>query len=220
MDEALLKTTPLFSGLTDAELEKALAYFGASVRAYGRGEPLNRLHAPLPCFGLVLEGAVQVTMTDMDGAPLIFAMVEKGGLFGESLCYLEADAPVRIIAVTACRVLWLRAEPVRALQCQTPLEKTLVRRFTALLARNTLSMNDRIQVLSRGTVREKLNALLAQYREKAGTQFTLPFTRTDLAAYLGVDRTALWRELSRMRGEGLLDYDRNTFHLKRTQDFE
>lgn len=213
MDEALLMKTPLFSGLAGDELEKALAFFAARERAYNRGEALNRLHAPLPCFGLVLAGTVQVTMANVDGSPLLFAAVEKGGLFGESLCYLGADAPVSIFAVTPCRVLWLRADAVRALQCETPLEKTLVGRFIALLARNTLTLNDRIQVLSRATIREKLLALLAQYREKAGPVFEMPFSRGDLAVYLGVNRSALCRELARMRGEGLLDYDKRTFRL-------
>lgn len=219
MDNALLRTTPLFAGLTDDALEKALAFFGASSRGYDRGEALNRLHAPLPCFGLVLAGTVQVTMENMDGTPLLFAVVERGGIFGESLCYLETDAPVRIVAVTACRVLWLRADAVRDLQCKTALEKTLAQRFTALLARNTLTLNDRIQVLSRNTIREKLMALLAQYREKAGPVFALPFTRNDLAVYLGVNRSALSRELANMRREGLLDYDRRTFRLSPKQDF-
>jgi CRP-like cAMP-binding protein len=43
--------------------------------------------------------------------------------------------------------------------------------------------------------------------------FTVPFNRDDMAAFIGTNRSALSRELSRMKDEGLLDYYKNTFRL-------
>ena len=89
----------------------------------------------------------------------------------------------------------------------------LRRRFTAMLAQRTLAMNDRIQILSRHGLRARLITFFSQYARRWGRQFTVPFDRASLAAYLGVDRSALSRELSRMQADGLLRLHKNQFTL-------
>ena len=44
-------------------------------------------------------------------------------------------------------------------------------------------------------------------------QVRTPYTRAGLAAYLGCDRSALCRELSRMRRDGILQIDGRVFRL-------
>ena len=41
--------------------------------------------------------------------------------------------------------------------------------------------------------------------------FEIPYSRKDMADFLGVDRSALSRELSRLREEGIIDFDKSTF---------
>ena len=51
----------------------------------------------------------------------------------------------------------------------------------------------------------------------AGTgsdQFEIPFNRQQLADYLCVDRSAMSNELCKMRDEGMLTFDKSSFHLK------
>lgn len=44
--------------------------------------------------------------------------------------------------------------------------------------------------------------------------FDIPFNRQQLANYLNLDRSALSKELGKMRDEGLLEFYKNTFKLK------
>lgn len=207
----------LFSGLTEGELSDALHFFDAREKKYARGELLKSAVDPLPAFGLVLSGAVTVAMEDIDGREMLLSHVAPGSTFGESLCYLRESAPITIAALSDARVLWLRADRLRE-RAETPLEQILQARFTAMLARRTLKMNDRIQILSRGSIRQKLNAFFTECARDAGSPaFAVPFDRAGMAAYLGVDRSALSRELSRMRGEGLLTFSKNQFALHTQQ---
>ena len=207
----------LFSGLREGELSDALHFFDAREKKYARGELLKSAVDPLPAFGLVLSGAVTVAMEDIDGREMLLSHVAPGSTFGESLCYLRETAPITIAALSDARVLWLRADRLRE-RAETPLEQTLQARFTAMLARRTLKMNDRIQILSRGSIRQKLNAFFTEYARDAGSPaFAVPFDRAGMAAYLGVDRSALSRELSRMRDEGLLTFSKNQFALHTQQ---
>lgn len=212
--QAVLNKNPLFSGLDKDGLEFALSFFNAHTRHHKAGEFLQHAGAPVARFGLLLSGSVQVFMDDLEGSRLIMATVTPGDTFAESLCFLESpEAPVYIQAVQDSQLLWMDTLRLRqGAKCQR--EQDLVNRFTGLLARRALSMNDRIQILSKPTLRQKISTLFAEQVRHTGSRvFTLPFDREGMAAYLGADRSALSRELSRMKKEGLIDYYRSTFRL-------
>lgn len=204
---------PLFAGLNENDLSAALRFFDAQERAYPRGSLLKAASDPLPAFGLVLDGQVRVSMTDIDGREMLLSQVGDGQTFGEALCYLQSGAPLMIAAAADTRVLWLRCDALRQ-PARSALSEQLQQRFTAMLARRTLQMNDRIQILSRSGIREKLLAFFTECARDAGSSaFDIPFDRAGMAAYLGVDRSALSRELSHLQRQGVLRYRKNHFEL-------
>lgn len=217
MDDSILQKCILFAGLSPEETAYALDFFSASEKKYQKGEILNVISAPLARFGLVLAGTIQVYMHDLDGNNMILANVEAGGTFGESLCFLRRDAPISICSVTDSAVLWMNTDRIRHPAADFgERELLLANRFTAMLADRTLSMNDRIQILCRASIREKLMTFFSQYISRTGkTAFTIPFDRDNMAAYLGVNRSALSRELSKMQAEGILSFRKNHFTIQR-----
>lgn len=213
----MLTRCALFADLSEDRLQEALRLFEAQEKSYPRGSILKSAVDPLSAFGLVLEGNIAVSMEDIDGREMLLAHVSPGQTFGEALCYLQEDAPLIISAPTDARVLWLRCGVLRE-RVEDELRRLLQSRFTAMLARRTLRMNDRIQILSRGSIRQKLIAFFTECARDAGSaHFTVPFDRAGMAAYLGVDRSALSRELSHMKAEGLLTYSKNQFTLHMQQ---
>lgn len=210
-----LSLSPLFAGLTPEERLYALDFFHARERRYARGDALHRPGDVFPAFGFVLSGTVHVLSYDYNGAPMIMATVTSGETFGESLCYLRQPAWVHVRAAEDAAVLWLDPARLHAdAPYVSPLDARLAERFTAMLAERTLRMNDRIQILSKVGLREKLVTYLSQCaRRAASDSFSIPHSREELAVYLGVNRSALSRELSRMRAEGMIDYERNRFRV-------
>ncbi len=213
-DRAALSRCPLFSSLSKTETDAALRFFSAELRHYRKGETLCPVGERLPGFGLVLSGIVQVFCDDLAGERVIMASVPSGSTFGESLCYLGVeDSPVWIISSLECDVLWLRCDMLRSVG-DDPLERKIYRRFVAMLAERALSMNDRIQILSKLTIREKLLTYFSQCARAAGSRtFTVPLDRESLAAYLGVNRSALSRELSAMQRDGMIEFYKNSFKI-------
>lgn len=211
MNNEIIRNCILFRDLSGDELSYATEFFGARKRDYRKGELLNHLGEPLPFFGLVLSGSIRVSMYDIDGNSILMATAGPGSTFGESLCFLKREANVQIECLADSQILRMNTDRVN--HGATQLDQELSHRFTAMLAGRTLSMNDRIQVLSRTTIREKLITLFSQYSDGSG-KVTLPMDRAHMAAYLGVNRTALSRELSRMQEEGLIQYNKNQFQLR------
>lgn len=211
MNKNTIKQCTLFKGLSENELERALEFFSAVSKKYKKGDFLHRVGKSLRRFGLVLSGTVQVYMDEFDGQSMIMATVSEGATFGEAIAFLGEDAPIYICAVTDAEVLWL--DPAR-IKNATPEYRELVNRFIASFARRSLNMNDRIQLLSRITLREKLKTFFSQEAARCGSDsFIIPFDRADMAAYLGCDRSALSRELGNMRREGLIDFRKNKFTI-------
>ncbi|MEF9896491.1 MAG: Crp/Fnr family transcriptional regulator [Clostridia bacterium] len=211
---------PLFCGLSDAEVEKAFAFFGARRATYRRGAFLIHPGDALRFFGLVLSGSIEVMMDDMDGHHMIMATASAGDTFGESMCYLAVDSsPVYICAVCDAQVLWMGVDGIKTASGDDPFARKMTDRFIRMLAERTLSMNDRIQTLSKSTLRGKLTTLFSQFLARAhGDTFLVPFDRSSMAAYLGTNRCALSRELSNMRAEGLIEFEKNRFTVRRDAD--
>ena len=135
--------------------------------------------------------------------------------FGESLCYLAREAShLYILTATGAEVLWMDAAVFLAEGQADPFVYLLFSRFTAMLAARTLEMNERIQILSKLTLREKLLTFFAGWERRAGQKtFQIPFDRASLAVYLGTNRAALSRELARMQQEGLIEFYRSSFKI-------
>jgi CRP-like cAMP-binding protein len=201
--------------MTDIECMEAVSRLGGHGEIFQKGNIIRAFGEPLPYFGLVLRGVVQVFMDDINGDRIIMANVTAGGTFGESLSFLRVEEiPVSIYAAEDCEVLWLSCNGLENIPCDDQMGQLLLKRFVAMMAHRTLDMNDRIQVLSKLTLREKLLTLFSQYANKSGARtFSIPLNREQLAAYLGVNRSALSRELCRLRDEGLLEFYKNTFKI-------
>jgi len=204
----ILRQTTLFMGLSNGEIESELKRFNAILKNHKKGEILQMSGSPLKKFGMVLYGSLNVLSDDVNGNRTIMAEVTRGNTFGESLCFLRISKPnIYVSAIEDSVVLWLSVDNLFE-----NARDSLENRFTQMMAKRTLVMNNRIQILSKLTLREKLvayfNLLIKQNNSSC---FEIPFNREDMATYIGTNRSALSRELSKMKKEGLIDYNKNKF---------
>lgn len=211
---SVLQTNPLFRGLDRDRLDRQLQVMKAEKTRSARGEMLLRLGEPIRRFGVVLSGSVQVCVDDIEGSRMIMAEVAPGISFGESLCFLRTkESPVYIFASEDSELLWLSTEALFSDPGDAFLAE-LQGRFTAALAAKALTMNNRIQVLSRLSLRGKLTAYFTELAAAQGSSvIRLPMNREDTAAYIGANRSALSRELAKMKAEGLIAYHKNQIRI-------
>lgn len=78
-----------------------------------------------------------------------------------------------------------------------------------------MQLNKKMSYITHKTIRGRLLAYLEDQAEEANSEkFEIPFNRNELSDYLCIDRSAMSRELSRMKKEGLLNFKKKTFHLQ------
>ena len=84
-----------------------------------------------------------------------------------------------------------------------------------LLGHKNIQLMEKIDILSKNTLREKILAFLSKQAQQQDSKYILlSLSRTEMANYLCINRSAMIRELSAMRDDGLIDFDKNTFILR------
>lgn len=222
-EKAVLIHSTLFSECSAEEIAQLCTVLHAMERHYAKGSFLIRAGDALPAFGLLLSGSVQVFMDDLDGNRILMADVSPGSTFAEAMaCSGVAESPISAVAVQESSILWFYAnllmEPTFFAD---PLCARFATNFIRTMATRSLRFNDRIQVLSKKSIREKLITFFSQQMHyQRSRQIVLSMDRSALADYLGVDRTALSRELSHMRKDNILSFHKNHFTIHHNQTAE
>ena len=215
-DLHILAACPLFDGVGADDIEALLGCVGARAAAFARGATVLAEGGRASAMGVVLDGAVRVVRNDFYGNRTIQAAVGPGGLFGEALaCAGVERMPVSVEAAEDTRVLLMRADRLLA-GCPKAcaFHGRVVTNLLCAMAQKNLVLNQKLEIASRRTIRDKLMTYLLSQAMAAGSDdFTIPFDRQALADYLGVDRSALSAEIGRLRREGVLDSQRSRFRL-------
>jgi len=209
---------PLFSGIAEDNLRALLHCLGAYERSYQKGEIIIMDQDHVRHVGIVLRGSVHMLKTDVWGNQTLFSYIAPGALLGEMFAVQrDVSAFVSFVAASDASVLFLDAEHIiHDCPNRCAFHGRLVTNFFDLLGQKGVALMEKIEISSRPRLRDKILAYLSLQAQKQDSRFiSLPLNRTELAEYLGANRSAMTRELAAMREDGLLDYDGNFFVLKR-----
>lgn len=212
----ILRRCSLFAGLSAAQVGALLEEWQPVRRHYGRGETLLLAGYETHELGIVLDGEIEAGKHTADGVPLTLTRMGAGGLFADILAgSRDAKSPVTVTAATDVTVLLLPYR--RLLRTGAALDAAhaaVLQNLVAAIAGKYFALDRRVELLMLRSVREKILHYLHTEAERLpdGTLRT-PYARAGLAAYLGCERSALCREISRMRRDGILEVDGRMFRL-------
>jgi len=209
-----LKNNPLFQGIAFSDFEKMLTCLSAKTTGYEKDSIILLSGDAVDFVGLILSGSVRIINEDQDGRINILTEIGVSELFGEVFACAGIDhSPVTIQAAESTEVLFINYRKIIT-SCTTacPFHTKLIENMLRLIAAKNLMLNQKIEVLSKRTTREKLLAFFDKQRGMA-KKFTIPYNREELASYLCVDRSAMSNELCKMRDEGLIRFHRSEFEL-------
>jgi len=216
LDINTISKNPLFLGLELDEIHAMIPCLGLRTHHVAAGSFVVMTGERVREVGLLVKGEADIIKGDLSGNRVVVKTVEPGELFGEVyVCANVVDSPVSIQAVTDCEVLFFNF--TRLISCCSNccvFHAKVVANLLKIISRKTLALDQKVEVISKRTIREKLSCYLNYEMEKNGAQvFEIPFSRGKLAEYLSVDRSAMSRELSRMRDEGILEFTRRQFEI-------
>lgn len=217
MQNVLLQlNTPLFSGIAPQDRAAMLHCTGYHISDYKKGETIAFEQERILHIGIVLEGKVDMIKEDIWGGKTLVSRMGKNELFGETFaCGSDSLSVVSFVVSEAARVLFMpfcKATHTCSNACE--FHQKLVENMVRIIADKNRDLLRKIEVISQKTLREKILAYLSLQAQQQNSRYLeLPLGRIELAEYLCADRSALTRELSKMKEEGIIDYDKNIFRI-------
>ena len=167
-------------------------------------------------MGVVLRGKVRLIREDYYGNRSIVAEVEPGELFAETVAAAGAKKmPVSAAASEDSEIMLINCQRV-LYHCGKGCDfhNKLVGNLLQVVAEKNMILNQKIEIISKRTTREKLMTfLLSEAKKKNSGEFEISYNRQELADFLGVDRSAMSAEIARMRRDGLIESEKNRFRL-------
>ncbi len=212
----VLRKCKLFDNVSDENLATMLGCLGAQVRSYSKNQPIISEGTKATHIGLLLSGGVQLVRTDYNGNRSIVANVEPSQIFAESFVCAEVESiPVNIIASEPSDVMLIDGKHILSTCCKScSFHNQMIFNLMKLVASKNLIFDQKIEITSKRTTREKLMTyLLGQAKLRGSEHFKIPYDRQELADFLEVDRSGLSAEISKLRREGVIECHRSEFRL-------
>jgi CRP-like cAMP-binding protein len=210
-----LSELSIFKGMDTLEIEQFLSLIQGYYVSFEKGEFIGLEGEKISGIGVLLSGSAVVLKENATGERHRMATLLPGDIFGEVAVYTGDIWTASVLAEDRSMVLFL---PKKELVNRRNLSEVSVQfqlNMLSLVSRKTLKLNQKLEILSMRSLRQKLiHYLRLEWNRQKCNPIFLSMNREELAEYLQVSRPALSRELMEMKKENLIEYHKNEVILK------
>ena len=213
----VIRSAQLFSGISEEELTAMLSCLSAEKKDFPKEAFVLRAGDTADSIGLVLAGTVLIVQEDIWGNRNILSKAGPGQTFAAAYaCAPGSRLNASVIAETPVTAMFLNVKRIlNVCPSACPHHSRVIRNLLSELAEKNLRFNEKLTHMGQRTTRSKLMSYLSAEAQRLGAyELDIPFSRQQLADYLGVERSGLSLELGKMKKDGVLDYHKNHFILK------
>ena len=207
----MLSENILFHGLDKQQIQQVLDNAGYTYKNYSAGDIIVHQGDVVHHIGIVTAGSATGKKYTANGEEITVQVLTENRIFGDVLSGADGFAsPVTVQAQTECSVLFINYE--KLLYSPLPQTHRILQNMIQNISLKYFAQNKRMEILMMKSVRSKVTAYLEwQSSAKGSCSFSIDMDRQLMADFLGVERSALSRELSRMKKDGLIDFHKNSF---------
>ncbi len=222
-DLNIIKRSALFTDLTEEELQDALRALHIRQKQYQKDELLLMAGDVTNDLGLILSGSATIESNDVWGNRTIIGLIAAGEYYAEVFAIMpEEPSYVDVRTNEQTTVALFDMSRLQGLKNTAPswLIKLLGNLVFISIHKNMILSQRSFHTSpksARGRVCAYLNSIAMKTHR---TEFDIPFDRQHMADYLNLDRTALSKELCRMREDGLITFRKNHFKILNPEGFD
>ncbi|MDR0718148.1 MAG: Crp/Fnr family transcriptional regulator [Treponema sp.] len=214
----IMDTCKLFENIKPGDAEKMLACLGARRKRYPKDSFVFMAGDEATHFGLLLSGRLLIIHEDFWGNRNIVEHIQASNIFGAAYVFSDIGRfPVTLQSTENSEVLLFSGKKL-SMTCSSAciFHTQIIANMLNILSQNNITLVKTLDHISRRSTREKLLSYFSAcaFNSKSA-KFTIPFDRQELADYLAVERSSMSAELGRMKKDGLLEYHKNQFFLKK-----
>ncbi len=184
-------------------------------KLFHKGEVITSYIAKRNQLCFMLSGEADLVRYDFNGNRTIVEHFTKNDVFGELFYIVNTNNELFVEAKSDASVLFFLYDDIKQ-KCKSncSFHQKLFDGLSSLFLNEVIDLNTRIELLSKRTIREKLLGYFNIISSKnISRTFTIPFSLTDLADYLSIDRSAMMRELKLLKEDGFIEKMGNRISL-------
>lgn len=204
----------VFSDIKRNDKKKLLKELESSTLIFDKNISILKSISTNNILGIIEEGSAQIIRTDYDGNIIIIDNLSVGSIFGTKFSLLDNDE-YDIITKEACKIIFIDFDYILKIDQKRSIyyQKFLINLLN-IMSKMVYSQNERINILTRKTTREKLLEYFENEAKKNFSKsFYLSFNLTELAEYLSIDRSAMMREIKRLKEDKIIESAGNKIRL-------
>jgi len=209
----ILKGCILFKDMSSEDLLTCLNYCNYIIKRYSKGNLVFLEGHKCEEIGILLKGLLKVQTLYPSGKSLTFFQLKPVEIFGEVIVFSKTSkCPATISAIEDSEIIFIKKWDL--ISCSSNCHQ-FMENFLGLLSDRLLTLNKKVKMLSLENIRQKIrNFLMEEYEEQKSNIIKVFLSRKDMAQYMGIQRPSLSRELSKMREEGIIEFDRKSIIIK------
>lgn len=207
-----LKKSVLFHSLQLSHINSLINSINYHITIYNEGDVIAIEGDDCNDLGIILDGTIEIHKPFSSGKVVTINNFHAGNVFGEAIMFSEShNYPANVISTSKSKIMYIgKDEFIKLLK----LNDEVLTNFLSLLSNRILMLNDRITNLSLDTVRKKVaNIILDEHKKQKKNLIVLPFCRRRMAEMLNIPRPSLSRELSKMRDDGMIKFNKNRIQI-------
>ncbi|RBP63300.1 CRP-like cAMP-binding protein [Alkalibaculum bacchi] len=214
MDEYIndIKNTTLINCFSVRDIELFLKTGKFKIVSYTKNTVIH-FDGDMCCnLEIILSGSVIVERIDEFGNLLTISEFSKDDIVGGNLLYSKNPYfPMTIVTQSRTSLLEIDKETLFELLTTN---SSFLRIYLQYTSDRTFLLGHTLKSYIKRTIRECIiDFLNIECKKQDSKQITLNITKKALAEKIGVQRTSLSRELTKMKKDGLIDYDTKTITM-------
>lgn len=212
----VLSKSIIFNGIDKNEINVLLKCLLAVEKKLKKGEYIFHQGDFIKSIFIVVEGKVHITKEDYWGNHSIISEASVGEIFGEVYaCVGNLPAQVNAMAIKDCFIIEMNISKIlKHCSASCGFHQKLIENLLNVVAEKNLILNNKLDCVSQRSIRDKIMRYLSQQSVRARkNEFEIPFNRQQMADFLAVDRSAMSKELCKLRDEGVIEFNKNHFKL-------
>lgn len=199
----------LFQNVSVESIEKMMPCFDMKKRSFSEKDIIPTIEGKKEYICLLLEGAVSVSRISIDGSLDLLEYLEDTGVFGDAFAFSNREDEFITVCEKDCSVLFIEKGQITK-RCSNACQHhtQVVENMLQLMSNKVVHLTEKVDILSHRSIRGKLMSYFRiQSTKQNSLTFQLPFSLLKLANYLCIDRSAMMREIKKMKDEEMIELD-------------
>ena len=198
--------TKPFDNISEKNKFKLFKAFHTHIMTYNKGEDLSKMLMDSNSLGIIINGYVQITKKNLNGTSLIIDELYEDDILSIKTIYVQ-DSEYEVLVKEETKIVFFDLKQLQEFnENEKGYYNQFIKNLFLIMNEKLNEKNERIQILTKKTIRNRLLEYFSIVKTKSGSNnIYLPFSFMALADYLGVDRSAMSRELSYLKEEGFIE---------------